>query len=81
MRVLKVNDNHKVISFGPYKKGNHQYETKVYEKGNSRLVVSTKYTNDTRSEQYKTYTNGYSYVKQIVVNFVNGLRDKVTRTR
>lgn len=81
MRIVKVNDNHRVLSFGPYKKGNYQYETVVHEKGNTRLVVSTKYKDNVRSSQCKTYSNGYTYVKQIVIEFINGLRDKVKQTR
>lgn len=81
MDVVKINSNHRVITFGPYTKGNHKYKTVVHEKGNDRLVVSTRYKDDVRCEQCKTYSKGYNYVKQIIVEFVNGIRSKVQRTR
>lgn len=73
MRVSKIG-NDKVISFGPYINGPYKYETTVYEQGPRRLTVDSVYKDGVLKTQNKTYTVNGERIKEIIIEFTNGIR-------
>lgn len=80
MRVTKIPGGKKIIAFGPIHNGDYKYTTTVYEAGSKRLTVDTVSINNQRTTQTKMLTDNGNRLKEIVVEFVNGIRNKVYRT-
>lgn len=81
MRVTSMSNGKKIISFGPMHNGNYKYTTTVYEAKGQRLTVDTTFKNGVRSTQTKTLSDKNGRLKEIVIEFVQGIRDKVYRVR
>lgn len=75
MKVSRIG-NDKIITFGPYVNGPYKYETTVYEHGQGarRLIVDSVYKNGELARQNKTYTVNGQRIKEIVIEFANGVR-------
>lgn len=82
MRVTKLNNGNRIISFGPMQSGKRTYTTTVYETpAKYRLTVDTVQLGKQRESQTKTLTHNGNLIKEIVVLFKDGLRDTVSRIK
>lgn len=79
MRITKLQNGKRIITFGPHKSGNYTYYSSVYEQGNNRLIVDTVEKGGEKLYQNKTYTREGKTLKEIVVYFLNGIRRKKER--
>ena len=82
MRVTKLSNGNKIISFGPMQSGKRTYTTTVYETpANYRLTVDTVQVGKQRESQTKTLTYKGNLIKEIVILFKDGVRDTVNRVK
>lgn len=79
MRITKLNGNKRIITFGPHREGEYLNTTRVYEKSNARLTVDTFAKDGCTTHQVKTYSKEGRPIKEIVVNFVKGIRKNIER--
>lgn len=79
MKITNIN-SHKIIEYTPIQNGHTKIEQTVYELSNGkRLTVDTVKLNNIKQAQDKTLSQNGKELKEIVVEFVNGIRDKVIR--
>lgn len=82
MKVLRLGNDRKIISYTPMVNGRNKTAETVYEfSKNRRLEVSTVFIDGKKHAQDKTLTQNGKPLKEIVIEFVNGIRDKIIKVQ
>lgn len=76
MIITKIGPK-KIISYQPHKHGAYTSATNVYEYNNKRLEVNTILKNDKKLVQKKTLSEQGLILKEKVIRFSDGIKNKV----
>lgn len=80
MKVTRLNNGRKIVSYSPMTNGRNKTAETIYEfSKNRRLEVNTVFIDGKKHAQDKTLIQGGTPLKEIVIEFVNGIRDKIIR--
>lgn len=80
MKVTRLGNNKRIIEYTPFIDRNTKVSQTVYElPREKRLVVDTVELNGKKQTQDKTLSLEGKDIKEIVVQFINGIRTKVVR--
>lgn len=82
LRMIEEFNGKRITTYRPLIYGQKKIAEKVYEFGNNkRLVVDSVIINKQKQTQVKTLSRYGEVLKRIIIEFVNGKRNKVIRER
>lgn len=80
MKITNFGNGKKIISYSPITNSKYKTADTVYEFAkNKRLEVNTVYEGNKKHVQDKTLSQNGKVLKEIVIEFINGIRNKITR--
>lgn len=71
----------KIVRYTPIQNGIYKTKDTVYEFANKRLEVNTILENNKKLVQNKTLTQNGQILKEIIIKFVDGIRESILRLR
>ena len=82
MKITNFSNGKKIIAYSPIVNNKYKTVDTVYEfSKNRRLEVNTVFDGSKKHVQDKTLTQNGKILKEIVIEFINGIRNKIIRVR
>lgn len=79
MKIDYLASGRKIISYGPKINKPYKTEQSFYEFSGKRLEINTIFENNKKIVQDKTLTHNGRILKELIIKFKDGLRDKILR--